>query len=267
MSSFKDLRRRLLLPVAGAGLAVYYLFVLVPLTHRAQNLDEPLQTAWRKLETNTGAVDFLHITNQLRETRQELGLLENARKKAAARVELSPTVRNALGAAFQLVDYQNERSKQIDELDKRAREQKIAIDPAVFAGFPEHTADIQDPSLLWPALSLTGNLLNAALACKVASLHSLDVRLALTNSLAGDPSGRWTEIPIDVEFTASADNALKLIQSLPLRAEETRAAGLPLEPADKAPLFIERLVMKKQSPDKLDEVRVWLRAIGFVARE
>ena len=253
--------------MAGGGLVAYYLFVLMPLAHRAQSLDEPLQTAWRRLETNTGTVDFLRITNQLRETRQELAMLESARKKAAARVELSPAVRNALGATFQLVDYQNERSKQIDELDKKAREQKIAIDPAVFAGFPEHTADIQDPSLLWPALALTDNLLNTALACKVASLHSLDLPLALTNSFAGEASGRWTEIPIEVEFTASADNALKLIQSLPLRAEEAHAAGLPPEQADKAPLFIERLVMKKQSPDKLDEVRVWLRAIGFVPRE
>jgi hypothetical protein len=264
--SFREYNRRLLLPIAGVGLATYYLFVMVPLAHRSESLDEPLQNAWRKLETNAGAVDFLHLTNQLRETKEDLALLENARKKAAARLELAPALRGVFNAPFQLVDYQNERSKQIDELDRKAREQKIAIDPAVFAGFPEHTADIREPALLWPALSLTDELLDAAVACKVSALHSLDVPLMLTNSPA-EGSARWAEIPIELEFTASAENALRLAQTLPLRTDELRAAGLPPAPADKAPLFIERLILKKQSPDKLDEVRVWLRVVGFVLRE
>lgn len=267
MSSFNELRRRLLLPLAGIGMGAYYLLALVPLAHRAKSLDEPLQTAWRKLETNTATVDFLNITNQLKETRQELTQLESARKKAAARVELDPALRAVLSAPFQLVDYQNERSKQIDELDKKAHEQKIAVDPAVLAGFPEHTADIREPALLWPALALTDDLLDAAVACRVAALHSLEVPLSLTNSPAAEASGHWAEIPIEFEFTASAENALKLIQSLPLRADELHTAGLPSAPGTKAPLFIERLIMKKQSPDKLDEVRVWLRVVGFVLRE
>jgi hypothetical protein len=54
---------------------------------------------------------------------------------------------------------------------------------------------------------------------------------------------------------------------LPLRANEIQAAGLPEAPADKPPLFVDRLIMQKQSPDKADEVHVWLRAVGFVLRE
>ena len=46
-----------------------------------------------------------------------------------------------------------------------------------------------------------------------------------------------------------------------------RAAGLPEAPLDKPVLFIDRLVVRKQSPDKPDEVRVSLRAVGFVLRE
>ena len=262
----KELRRRLLLPIVGAGLAAYYLFVLVPLAHRSESLDEPLQSTWRRLETNAGPVDFLHITNQLSETRQELALLENARKKAAARVELSPALRAQFSAPFQLVDYQNERSKQIDDLDRKAKELKVTVDPAVFAGFPEHTVDVREPALLWPALALTDDLLNTALACKVAALHSLEVPMTLTNAPV-EGSARWAEIPIEIEFTSPGDSALRLLQSLPLRADEIREAGLPSAGADKAPLFIERLVVKKQSPDKLDEVRVSLRVIGFVLKE
>jgi hypothetical protein len=54
---------------------------------------------------------------------------------------------------------------------------------------------------------------------------------------------------------------------LPLRADELRAAGLPEAPVDKPPLFVDRLIIRKQSPDKPDEVRVWLRVVGFVLRE
>src|ERR1035438_8460266 len=67
--------------------------------------------------------------------------------------------------------------------------------------------------------------------------------------------------------TASAASAVKLIQSLPLRADEIRAAGLPEAPADKPALFVDRLIVQKQSPDKPDEVHVWLRVVGFVLRE
>jgi hypothetical protein len=101
----------------------------------------------------------------------------------------------------------------------------------------------------------------------VVAIHSLEVALDLTNAPPTDSAGRWSEIPLQVEFTASADSAAKVIQSLPLRADEIHTAGLPEAPADKAPLFIERMIVRKQTAEKLDEVRVWLRAVGFVLRE
>jgi len=272
MSSFPEIRRRCLLPLAGIGLALFYLLGFMPLAHRAAGLDDPLESAWRKLaaslgQTNSNVIDFLHLTNQLNETRQALATIEETKKKAATRLELSQGLRAQLAGPFQLVDYQNERSKKIDDLDQQTKTQQIAVDPAVFSGFPEHTVDLRDPSLLWPALALTDDLLGTAVRSKVLAIHSLEVALDLTNSPATDSAGRWTEIPIQIEFTASADSAAKVIQSLPLRADEIHAAGLPEAPPEKAPLLIDRLVIRKQTPEKLDEVRVWLRAIGFVFRE
>jgi hypothetical protein len=272
MPSFQEYKRRSLLPLAGLGLAAYYLLVFVPLDRRANSLDEPLGKDWAKLaasveQTNATALDFLYITNQLKETRLALAILEDAKKSAAARLELRPALRAKLSAPFQLVDYQNERSKQMDELDRQAKAEKIAIDPAVFSGFPEHTVDIQEPALLWAALSLTDDLLATALRCKVAAIHNLEVNLAVTNSPGADNAGRWAEIPLQLEFTASADNAVRLVQSLPLKAAEIRTAGLPESPAEKEPLLVDRLIIRKQTPEKLDEVRVWLRAVGFVLRE
>ena len=272
MAWLTEARRRYILPLAGLGLAGFYLLGFLPLARQSVRLDPPLDAAWRKLaasldQTNAQAIDFAHITNQVNETRQALAILEDTKKKAATRLELAPALRARLSDPFQLVDFQNERSKQIDELERVTKERQIVVDPAVYGGFPEHTIDIREPSLLWAGLSLSQDLLATAVRCKVSAIHSLEVNLDLTNSPSLEGPRRWAQIPLQVEFTASGDNALRVIESLPLRAEDIKAAGLPEAPAEKAPLFIDRLIVRKESPEKLDEVRVWLRAVGFVLRE
>ena len=52
-----------------------------------------------------------------------------------------------------------------------------------------------------------------------------------------------------------------------MRGEELRSTGLVEAPPDKPALFIDRVVIKKQSPEKPDEVRVWMRLVGFVLRD
>jgi hypothetical protein len=269
---FSEYQRRGIVPLAGLLLAVYYLFVLLPLARKAKSLDEPLQKAWQKLavsldQTNATAIDFRHITNQISETRQGLLILESAKQRATARLGLGATVRARMHADFALVDYENERSRQLDELYNLAKQQQVAVVPAVFASFPEHTADVKQPALLWAALSLTDALLRAALQCKVDAVHSLGVPPVLTNAPPTNGLERLAEIPLHLEFTASATCAMRLLESLPLRADEIRNAGLPAAKADKPPLFVDRLIVQKQSADKPDEVHVWLRAVGFVLRE
>ena len=172
-----------------------------------------------------------------------------------------------MSAPFQLVVYQDERSQQMDDLARLAKQNQVTIEPAVFAGFPEHTADTKQPALLWAALSLVQSLLSTALQCKVSAIHSLEVPLVLTNAAPANPPLPLAEIPLQVELTGSGESLLKLLQYLPLRPEELRAAGVPDARPDKAPLFIDGLILKKQSPDKPDEVRVSLRVVGFVIRE
>lgn len=267
-----QIQRRAIIPLMVVVLVIYYLVVLLPLSRHARSLDEPLQSGWQSLcaaleQTNATTLDFLHVTNQLSETRQAIVLLDNAKQKAAARLDLSSAVRAKVNAPFQLVDYQDERSRQLDELIKQAKAAQVTIEPAVFGGFPEHTADTRQPNLLWAALSQVQSLLGTALLCKVSVIHSLDVPVSLTNTIPVNGGPLLTEIPLLVELSGSAGNVLKLLQNLPLRADEMKAGGLADAPRDKVPFFIDRLVLKKQSPDKPDEVRVWLRVIGFVMRE
>jgi hypothetical protein len=269
---FSEYQRRGIIPLVGLALAAYYLFVMLPLAHKAESLDGPLKKAWQNLsfsldQTNANAIDFLNITNQLSETHQALLILENAKQQAAARLQLGPAVRARMQRGFQLVDYENERSRQADELGNLAKQRQAAVDPAVFAGFPEHTASVKQPALLWASLSLTEALLRTALQCKVAAIQSLEVPPVLTNSPPANGSERLVEIPLQVEFTGSAASVAMLLQSLPLRADEIRALGLPEAAADKPTLFVDRLIIQKQTPEKTDEVHVWLRAVGFVLRE
>lgn len=269
MASFHEYKRRALLPAVGLGLAGYFLFVFMPLSRRAQNLEEPVRKSWNKLaatlnESNSLSLDFALITNQLAETREALARVSEAKRAAATRLDLTPELRDRMSASFQLFEYQNELSKALDDLDRRARKQQVAVDPTVFAGFPEHTVDVPQPALLWAALAFTRDLLDTALRCKPSAIHSLEVPLPRTGSAGPGAAGRWAEIPLQIEITAKAADAINLCHSLPLRAEELKHAGLPEAPAGKAPLLIDRFVIRKQTPEKPDEVRVWMRVIGFV---
>lgn len=269
---FSEFQSRGIVPLAGVVLLAYYFIVLQPLDRRSEKLDEPVQKAWQKLlisldQTNAHAIDFPHITNQLTETRQALLSLENAKQRAIARLQLGAKVRALMREDFALVEYENERSRQLEELANLAKQEQVAIDPAVFANYPEHTADVKQPQLLWGALSLTDSLLRTAVRCKVTAILALEVPPVLTNAPPANSTERLVEIPLHIEFTGFATNAEKMLQCLPLHAGEIRDAGLPEAMVDKPVLFIDRLVVQKQSPEKLDEVHVWLRAVGFVLRE
>ena len=265
-------RRRSLVPLAAVALTAGYLFVIMPLCQRADKLKEPLDKAWLKLsvalgQTNSPTLDFVAITNQLDATRQAIAALETARKKAVARADLGDAVRERINAPFQLVDYENERGKQQDDLRKLAAQQQVTLAPAVFEGYPAHTADVKQPTLLWAELALIEDLLTTAIRCKVAAIHSLNVPLALTNAPPPEGVRTLAEIPVQIEFTAAAPIVAQLLQSLPLRADEMKAASLPEVPTNKPAMFIERLTLRKQSPEKPEEVRASLRVVGFVFRE
>ena len=269
---FSEYQRRGIVPLAGVVLAAYYFVILLPLSHKSEKLKEPVQKAWQKLstsldQTNTLAIDFLRITNQLTEARQALVILAHAKQQASARLQLGGALRGKIHSGFVFDAYETERSRQVEDLAALAKQEKVAIEPAVFDNYPIYTADVKQDTLLWVALSLTDSLLRTAVRCKVTAILALETPPVLTNAPPAISAEPLAEIPLLLEFTGFATNAEKLLQCLPLRADEIRAAGLPEATADKPVLFIDRLVVQKQSADKLDEVHVWLRAVGYVLRE
>lgn len=265
-------RRRALILAAALVLAGGFIFGLLPLDRRAEKLRAPLDKTWRKLaatlgQTNNLVIDFTGITNQLAATREAIGVFDATRREALARADFGGTVRERVTAPFQLVDYESERGKQQDEFRKVAAKSKIVMAPAVFDGFPVHTADLRQPELLWAELAMIEHVLTSAIRCKVTSIDSLHVPASFTNDVAAGSQPLLSEIPLRIELTASAPALSAWLESLPLRADEMKAARLPDALPDKPALFIDRLTVRKKSPNKPDEVSASVRVVGFVARE
>lgn len=245
------------------------MFVFVPIDRKARRLAGPLDQSWRRLaealgQTNALKLDFVNITNQFKATRTALTAFETARKRARARVELDPGLREQISAPFLLVAYKYEAGRRMDALARLAKEGGVVLEPAVLVGFPEQSAEIKEPALLWAELAFLDSLLTTAINAKVAAIHFIAAQMPLTNAPAAKNGGWVAELPMQIELTGATANVARFLQTLPLRAEEIQAAGLPAAPTNKPALFIDRLVLRKQAPDKPDEVRVSLRAVGFV---
>ncbi len=272
MTFAPESRRRCVIPCLGIGLAAVYLFAFAPLSRKADSLDAPLEKAWRELagmlgQTNAVSLDFVAITNQLAETRIAVAALETARRQAQARIEPGEPLRARLNESFQLVEYDSEVSRRISNLVRLAAEKKVTLEPAVIAGFPEQTVEVREPELLWAELEFLDCLLTGAIHAQVAVIHSVSAPALLTN--VPPPLGvrTLTELPVQIECSGPAPQVTRFLQSLPLRGEELKAAGLPEAPTNKPALYVDRLVLRKQSPEKRDEVRLSLRAAGFVYRK
>lgn len=265
-----ETRRRLILPLFASGLVAIYVFGFLPVDRKAARLAAPLEQSWRQLaaalgKTNAVELDFVSLTNQLAATREALATLEVARQQARVRVELDPALRAQLGEPFLLVDYRYEAGRRMNALARLAKQENVALEPAVLTGFPEQSAEMKAPALLWAELEFLDSLLTTAIRAKVASVQSIGAQLPITNAPALATNGAsLIELPLQIELTGPTANVTRFLQTLPLRADEITAAELPAAPTNKPALFIDRLVLHKQSPDKPDEVRLSLRAVGFV---
>lgn len=270
-----ETRYRSILPLLAGLLGAVYLFGFVPINRKAGSLAAPLDQSWRRLaaalgQTNALKLDFESITNQLKTTRAALATFEVARQQARQRVELDAALRTQLGEPFLLVDYQYEAGRRMDALARLAKQESVVLEPAVFAGFPEQSADMPEPALLWAELAFLESLLTTAINAKVATVHFIAAQMPLTNAPAasnGSHGRSLAELPLQIELTGAITNVARFLQTLPLRADEIKAAGLPAAPTNKPALFLDRLVLRKQSPDKPDEVRLSLRAVGFVLQK
>lgn len=265
-------QRRLLIPAAGVVLAGFFFLGYQPLARRTASLDAPLENTWRKLaltlgDSNATTLDFAAIAENLDRTRASVAILAASRQQALRRIEPGQTLRQRLTEPFLLVEFQNEVQQQLNDLQALARKNKVTLAPAVAAGFPEHTADLSQPELLWAELAVINDALTLAINSRVTAIQSVSLPGQPSERPVGSLVARLQEVPVQIELSGPMPAVTRFLESLPLRPAEAEAAGLAALPADKPALFIDRILLRKEAPERPDQVGLLVRVTGFFHRD
>ena len=254
--------------VVALGLVLYYFLLFRPLSRRVEALDEPLDVVSRELvnlsleSQGIHDLDLAQVTKTKEALQASLATTAKVGQMIAGRVELEPDIRAKLKEPFLLIDYQNERQKRIEQVSALAKTQQVALDPAVPSGFPEYKAEMKEPNLLWADLSIVHHILTVAINNKVGAVKNLNVLPVQLRRAAGETS--LEAISVRVELVAPMESVSGFLLALPLRAEEMKAAGLPESLPGKPALFLDKLILRKQTPEKPAEVNLDLVVCGFV---
>ena len=259
--------------LAGAGLvlALFYLAVYRPLARRAAELDAPLLRVWSELVSVSlpskrgDETDLPGISDALDRVRRSLTDVETMRNIVAGRIALDPATRERMEQPFQLIEFQNERQIRLEQLTRAAAQRKVTIAPAVARGFPEYPGDRMPRVLLWAQLAFVHHLVWNAIEAPAAGIASVQMLPPQVFSGSGTNQAEvLVELPIQIELTAPAAAIQRFLETLPLRADEIKARGLPDSLPTKPVLFIQHLLMRKVDRDKTDLVQLDLTASGFV---
>jgi len=261
------------LPAASAVVAVllalYYASILRPLSRRVTELDAPLTNLWHRFTLTNRTFDAcagLDLTNaslRVDELRGALAQLQSAQDLARARLGLPPDINARLAEPFQLIDFQNDRSRLAAALLRLANEKGVACQPAAASGLPEYSVDLVDPRLLWPRLHLAHQLLLTAVHCQVAGLESL-TQLPPASHRSNGGGGLIEELPMRLEVSGSADAVARLVTSLPLRGDELNTVGLAAALTNKPAFFARQILARKHSPERPGDVRLEIDVSGLV---
>jgi hypothetical protein len=271
MVTFKQIARiRWVMLVVALGLALYYFLVFRPLSHRAEALDDHLADVRQELLNvnleNSGIYDL--ELGQIRQAQTALQASLTATEKAGqtitTRTEFEPEIRAKLKEPFLLIDFQNERQKRIEQVIALAKTQQVTLETATLAGFPEYNAEMTEPNLLWAELAIVHHLLTLAINSKVASVKSVSVLPIQSDRANGGTEAYWVEIPVRIELIAPMESAASFLLALPLLTDEVKTAGLPDCRAGKPALFLDNLMLRKQTPEKPSEVNLDAVVCGFV---
>lgn len=267
-----QLVQRVLL-LGGLFLALYYFLVLVPLGDRVNTLDKPLQDAWKKMlkhrltTATVEGVDLDALERQLSQLGRTADALKQFTETARKRAALEPTVQEKMRQPFQLVDFQNERQLRLEELERMAKEKKITVDPAVPYGYPEYSSELKQPSLLWGHLAAVHQSLLVAMQCQITAINGVSARSPRRIPTDELQPRIADELLFNLQLTGTMPAVNRFLTTLPMRAPEAQALGLPELPATKPALFIDRVMVRKESPEKPDVVRLELRVVALVYRE
>lgn len=260
-----------------AVLSLVYLLVYKPASRRAAGLNEPLATAWTALardpygalgEDASGRIDLGTLRMRLSQAERLSAGFVALSNQLQRRIEPSPEVKARMLSPFQLVAYQNERQLKLEQLQAHARTFQVGLAQTTVSNwFPEHSAELRNPALLWGQLWMTDALARLAVACRVSEIRQISPGAVVSRVFTNDPPVSIEEVPIAAEMIGSASSIAHFLRSLPLKDEEIAAAGLPSGGTNKPVLFIEKVLVRKHSPEQADQVNLELKVRGVLLRQ
>lgn len=254
-------------------LAILYFAGYRALNHRAEALDRPLRAAWESFAaTNqsseaTAGLSLDQLPEALAALQHSATELAELRGRVAGRVRLPAAWWEQIRAPFQILEFENERTRLAEALVALARSRKIALEPGVTNGLPVRTPDIAEPGLLWARLAFARELLLAALHCQVGAVRELAQLPAVSHRSLWDGRRLYEELPMRLEVVGAMDAVGRFLTSLPLTGAELETVGLAAVLTNKPALFLSHLRARKSAPDRPAEVRAEVVVSGFVPLE
>lgn len=247
--------------LAGGGLlALCYFFMYRPLVSTSAALDKPLIGLWQTLVTTNSqdqtleGLDLDDFETTLQHAQLLRARFDAVRGALLARLDLEPFITRKLSEPFQLIDFQNEREIRILELKSLAEQHSVRLDPELLETFPNYPASLGPSSLLWAQMALAENVLATAIRCGASGISKIGVRPVRAASASPGAGTDFEEILIDLELSGEMPAVSRFLASLPLRTDELVSMGLPEGAPEKTALFIERILLLKQSTDEFDKV-------------
>ncbi len=250
-------------------LALVFVLGFEPVARRASLMDQPLRHAWEAFaRTNqsslaTAGVPEDRLPARLEAIQATATELDDLRRLAFQRIELTPEVADRIQAPFQLIDFDNERLRIADELAALGKAKKVPIQPAALGGLPRYPSE-SAPAFLWPRLHIAQQALLTAAHCEVAGILELSQLPPVTHRSPMDGRRLYEELRMRLEVAGAAEPLGRFLTSLPLRGEELKATGLAEILTNKPALFVSQLLMRKAAPDRPNDARLELVISGFV---
>lgn len=251
-------------------LMAYILIVYKPLNNWIESLDLPIQKRLNELsgknpiKLNNNTIDITPIErrlNILEDTQQKFSAIEKLVKKQTA---LSQFTTEKIKQPFQLVDFQNERQLRQEELEKVANTSNVIVYPSVLSGYPEYSAELKRPELLWAQLEMVHSVLLAAINSRVYSINSLSI----TKPQKTAPSeGKLLDMPDEILFrvqiTSTSRSLFKFLADVTGGFTSTATSNTNTTKIS-PPMLIDRILIKKEGPENPELIRAEIRFCGFV---
>ncbi len=251
-------------------LALTYVAIYQPLARRAESLDKSLRQAWEQFAaTNrssqaTAGVKLENLGSRLEALEASAADLAALRTLIDGRLALPANVRAQLRSPFQLIDFENERLLQAENLAALAKQKKVTLEPGATNGLPQYAGEPGESSLLWPRLYFASQVLLMAVHSQVGSVRELTQMPNVNHRSALDGHRDFEEMPMRLTLVGDLEPVNRFLTSLPLRGAELEATGLATVLSNKPSLFIDHLLARKAAPDRPGDVLVEVEVSGFV---